>query len=188
MSSDIKSNTGLIFMKVGIHDGEDFNEILERKKEEIRQTGMSFWGYGGGTCHPIQQVQPFAKMNILEGNDIYLVMEEINSHHSPTMMVAKQYSIDGITWSRIPDKISVRGSRYAIILDELEAGDLDIDLAEYEVAYGPSRGKQAPEYIKGRVDKACLNKRSTTNMDHVKIEKKINHIARLKDPYAVLVR
>ena len=188
MSDIIKPSTGLIYMKVGIHAGEDFNGILERKKEEIRQTGMSFWGYGGGTCHPIHQVQPFAKMKILEGNNIYLVMEQIDSHSPPTILVAQDYSVDGITWLPIPDKIIVRGSRYAIILDKLEEGDLDIDLAEYEVAYGPSRGKQASEYIKGHVDKACLNIRPNVSTDHVKVEKRISQMARLKDPYAVLVR
>ena len=187
MRGIIKPETGLIFMKVGVHDGEAFDEILARKKEEMRQEGMRFWGYGGGTCHPTSQVQPFARMKILEGSDIYLVMEEIDSHHAPTKLIAQQYSIDGIKWQPIPDKIKVRGSRYAIILGELHEGDLDIDLAEYEVAYGPSRGKSASDYIKGRVDKACLNRLSSIPSEYEKNEIKISKIAMLTDPYDVFV-
>ncbi len=115
-------------------------------------------------------------------------MEEIDSHHKPTKIVASQYSVDGITWLPIPDGIKVRGSRYAIILDELKEGDLDIDLSEYEVAYGPSRGKYAPDYIKGRVDKACLNMRSNISADQQSQRKNIRHYGNLKDPYAVFVR
>ena len=50
-----------VFMKVGQHAGEDFESIIKRKTEEIKNTGMSFWGYGGPMCHPTKQIQPFAK-------------------------------------------------------------------------------------------------------------------------------
>ncbi len=190
METIFSPESGLIFMKVGVHDGEPFEEILERKRREITDTGVSFWGYGGGTCHPLNQVQPFARLKIEEREKIYLVMEEIESHHAPTMKVARQYSSDGIIWKPIPKGVEVRGSRYAIILDEIRAGDLDLDLSHYVVGYGPSRGKMATEYIKGRVDKGCLQLKQdfipdeTTNEDI----KKITHFGKMVDPYAVFVR
>ena len=190
MGKIIKPNSGLIFMKVGVHDGEPFEEILERKRKEIERAGVSFWGYGGGTCHPSNQVRPYAKLKIEEGEKIYLVMEEIESHHAATKKVASQYSIDGISWVPIPDGINVTGSRYAIILSEIREGDLDLDLGRYEVGYGPSRGKVAADYIKGRVDKACLQmKPGFKDVEIIaKDIKKITHFGEMEDPYAVFVR
>ncbi len=117
-------------------------------------------------------------------------MEEIYSHHRPTRKVATHFSNNGIDWSLIPDGIEVRGSRYAIILNEINEGDLDLDLSHYEVGYGPSRGKVASNYIKGRVDKACIEKihgldsGATTSADI----KKITHLGKIVKPYAVLVK
>lgn len=188
MSEIIKPNTGLLFMKVGLHSGETFDDILKRKREEYNKTGMIFWGYGGGTCHPTRVVQPFAKMRIEVGDNIYIAMEEINSNHPFTKMIAKEYSEDGINWKPIPTGIEVRGSRYAVVLDEIQDGDLDIDLCEYSVGYGRSMGKNASDYIGGRVDKACIIKNSDSSIPIHPNRKKITHFAKIKDPFAVFVR
>jgi hypothetical protein len=188
MSQIIKPNSGLFFMKVGLHAGEIFDQILERKRREYQNAGMIFWGYGGGTCHPTRIVQPFAKMKIEEGENIFIVMEEIESHHPPTKIVAKEFSEDGIHWKPIPSGIEVRGSRYAVVLDELQDGDLDLDLAEYKVAVGPSMGKFAGEYIGGRVDKACITKIGQRPLSLEPQIKKIHHIAKITAPYAVFTR
>lgn len=188
MTLQTEIGAGLLFMKVGLHAGETFEEILERKRREYQNTGMIFWGYGGNTCHPTNIVQPFARMNIEKGENIYIVMEEINSHHPPTRIIAAEYSADGIRWQPIPAGIEVRNSRYAVILDELQDGDLDIDLSEYDVAVGPSQGKAAGDYIFGRVDKGCITKGqvpTTLRKPHIK---KIRHMARIMDPYAVFLR
>jgi hypothetical protein len=173
MSLIINPKSGLLFMKVGLHAGETFEQIIARKRHEYDVAGSIFWGYGGGTCHPTRAVQPFAKMTIEEGNNIYIVMEEINSHHPPTNIVAKEFSADGINWKPIPEGIEVRGSRYAIVLEELQDGDLDIDLSSYKG---------------GRVDKACiaLNENGQTGIDPQ--IKKIRFAAKIKAPYAVFTR
>lgn len=189
MSQIIKPGSGLFFMKVGLHSGEAFEEILERKRYEYKKAGMIFWGYGGGTCHPTRIIQPFAKMKIEEGENIYIVMEEIKSHHPPTRMVAREYSEDGILWKPMPNGIEVRGSRYAVVLDELHDGDLDLDLSAYRVAVGPSRGKDAGGYIGGHVDKACITKKVEGYLPASEPQvKKIGHIAKIKAPYAVFTR
>ncbi|MFH1982976.1 MAG: hypothetical protein ABIL58_14135 [Pseudomonadota bacterium] len=186
----IKPDSGLIFMKVGVHDGEPFEEILKRKRQEIEKAGVSFWGYGGGTCHPTHQVQPFAKLKIEEGSNIYLIMEEIHSNHQATSKVASHYSRNGIDWEPIPDGIEVRGSRYAIVLDEIQDGDLDIDLNSYTVGYGKSRGKIAADYIKGRVDKACIERMGAqASIKPIpKSLRKATHFGQIVDPYAVFVK
>jgi hypothetical protein len=188
MSLIIKPKTGLLFMKVGLHSGETFEDILERKQREYERAGMIFWGYGGGTCHPTRHVQPFARLRIEEGDEVYIVMEEIDSRHPPTEIVASQYSEDGIHWKQIPDGIEVRGSRYAVVMEELKEGDLEIDLCQYEVAAGPSIGRAADGYISGRVDKACLVQSEEIQAKGVNQIKRISHYAKLKSPYAVFTK
>lgn len=178
----------IVFMKVGRHAGEDFDEILERKRKEFEQTGRIFWGYGGGTMHPIQRVQPFARMKIEHGSDLTLVMEPIDSRHPDTKVYAKEYSKDGMSWEPIPKGIEVRGSRYALILDEIQAGDLIIDLARYSVGVGPSAGKVASEYLQGRVDKGCLEMLESPAPGIAPRIVTVDRWARLKEPFAVLLR
>ena len=188
MSAIIHSNSGLLFMKVGLHAGESLEEILERKKREFEAAGMVFWGYGGGTCHPSRCVQPFAKTQIGDGGDVYIAMERIDSHHPPSTIIATEFSEDGILWKPIPKGIVVRGSRYAVVLDEIQAGDLDIDLSDYKVAVGPSRGRVASKYIAGRVDKACLTKDEAAHKGLEPQVKKIEFVAKLKAHFAVFTR
>lgn len=183
----INPATGLLFMKVGVHDGEDFQDILRRKRREIQSTGFSFWGYGGGTCHPTSQVQPYARIKRQSSSGIYLVMEEIHSNHAFSGHVAREFSEDGINWQPMPLGIEVRGSRYALVLGELEDGDLDIDISHYNVAYGPSRGKWADDYVRGRIDKACIEYNPLHGSGTQNI-KTISHYGKLIDPYAVFVR
>jgi len=191
MSTILTPDTGLLFMKVGIHDGEEFSHILERKRQEIHDAGFALWGYGGTTCHP-SRVQPFAKVRLEEGDGVYLIMEEISSNHQETGFTATEMSRDGIRWEPIPDGINCTGSKYAVVIEELEPGDLDFNLSNFSVDIGPNRGKSAEEYIKGRVDKACLVGKQGRDLSElaseVTLNKKIKHIAKMADPFAVFVK
>jgi hypothetical protein len=188
MNNDIFSpEDGLIFMKVGVHASEPFDKILERKKREYDKTGMMFWGYGGGTCHPINQVRPFALEKSAEGKGIFILMNEIDSKHIAVQR-ATEYSIDGIEWQEIPKDIDVLGSRYALVLDELVPGDLDLNLSQTRVAIGNSRGKIGGQYIQGRIDKACLELDLTIEPSTDSVIRKVSYVAKLKDPFAVVLR
>ena len=92
-----------IFMKVGNHARESFEDIIERKSRELRDTGSIFWGYGGGTLHPTQHVQPFARMHIKQHGSIYLVMESIDSGADQEYAQATEVSVDGMSWEPIPE-------------------------------------------------------------------------------------
>lgn len=177
-----------IFMKVGQHAGEDLESIIDRKQEEIRRTGMSFWGYGGATCHPMRQVQPFAKQVVEKKGSIYLCMERINSFADPDIVPATMYSVDGLNYSPIPEGINVTGSRYAIVLDEIIPEEFEIPLDAYEVGCGRSMGRPASSYIQGRVDKACLVLNTNRLADVSDRKKQISFVARMKEPYAVFVK
>lgn len=184
----IKIPEAFIFMKVGNHAGENFEQILERKNNEFKRTGRIFWGYGGKSCHPLTQVQPFAKIQVKKYGNICLMMEMIDSHADPEIVPAKEYSDDGVTWKEIPDGIEVIGSRYALILNEIKPGDLDIAIDNYVVGIGPSRGKIASEYIQGRIDKACLSFKVGKKNKKVVEKRHFSYSSKLIEPYAVMLR
>lgn len=177
-----------IFMKVGNHAGENFESILRRKNEEYKKAGRIFWGYGGTACHPITQVQPFVKLYEKENGSVYVLMQEIDSRAEPLIAPAKQYSVDGVNWYDIPDGISVTGSRYALVLDEIKSTDFEIDSQSYEIGAGPSVGKNAADYMKGHIDKACLVKSNNSKENEPKKVKRIKLAAKLVAPYAVLLK
>lgn len=185
----VKPGVGLLFMKIGTHANESLADIIARKTEEIRNTGFGMWGYGGNTCHPGSMVQPFARDFAQRGQTIYLCMEEMNSNHFGEG-VAAEYSADGITWQEIPQTIEVRGSRYALIIDELREERFTLPLDQTRVPVGPSSGRLGSRYVKGRVDKACLEVLNAPELSNEADlnEREINLLARLKDPYAVFLR
>jgi len=186
MSDIVEPGSPLLFMKVGVHANESLEDIIERKNREYESTGNIFWGYGGGTCHPLTQVQPFAKEKAKAGQVVRICMNPIDSHHVNTVL-ATEYSEDGIIWKLIPEGINVIGSRFAIVIGELQPGDLDLDLSATSVAVGASRGKSGHDYISGRVDKACLEVTRQPLSDTPDI-KRISVTADILSPFAVLLK
>jgi hypothetical protein len=178
-----------IFMKVGNHASETFEQILERKKQEYEKAGKIFWGYGGPTCHPLNHIQPFVHVQEQKNGSVYVLMQEIDSRANPAILPARQYSVDGVTWEDLPQGIDVRGSRYALVLDEITTEDFEINLQNYEIGVGPSATNNAAGYLRGHVDKACLvqttGQPAPTATPKIK---KIKLVARLVKPYAVLLK
>ena len=188
---DFNLPEAFIFMRVGNHAGETFESILERKQREFDRAGKIFWGYGGTTLHPTKHVQPFVKTWLRNTDSIHLIMEPINSNADPDLLPAQEYSAVGITWEPIPQGIEVTGSRYAIVLDEIKPGSLDLDLSGLEVGIGPSRGRNAADYVKGRVDKGCFVASGSSTVNSAAENARIVPIryqARLLEPYAVMLR
>jgi hypothetical protein len=175
-----------VFMKVGRHAGEDLEEILARKRLELERAGKIFWGYGGGTMHPIEKVQPFVRSRIAHHGQIKLLMQSIVSRHPDTPVVATEFSRDGVHWEPIPEGVEVRGSKYALVLGQIQSGeDLEVDFGAYRVGAGPSAGRLAAEYIKGRVDKGLLEPGPpVAGAPRIHIDL----TAELVEPYAVLLR
>ncbi|MDE3113170.1 MAG: hypothetical protein KGK34_09540 [Chloroflexota bacterium] len=186
-SPKLRPGSGLIFMKVGTHAREPLPDIIARKRREIEEAGRSFWGYGGATCHPLTTVQPFARDFVKRDGVIYLCMQPMDSHHFALPARAREYSADGVKWQTIPDKINVRGSRYALIVDDLRQEEFELPLERTRVAVGNSVGRPGSEYITGRVDKACLEFVEGAASDETR-STHIGLVARLVEPYAVLVR
>src|SRR5690606_34524676 len=114
---DLDEGDNIIFMKVGIHAGEQLVDILERKRKEIADEGYAMWGYGGNSCHP-SRVQPFAEA--AEGH-VKLVMQEITSNHFADQVRASKFSANGgLSWEDVPAGINVLGSKFALCLRSID--------------------------------------------------------------------
>lgn len=187
---DATKNAGLIFMKVGLHAQESIEDIIARKQKEYEETGSIFWGYGGGTCHPLTMVQPFAKEVEARGEQVLIIMQKMDSKHKAPPEVAKEYSDDGVVWKPIPKGIEVRGSRFALVLDELRLEEFEVDIGELEVGVGPSRGKRGDQYMVGQSDKGCFfhAERKIPVAPEDRKMKTVSLVARVKSPFAVFVR
>ncbi|OYD88507.1 hypothetical protein CDG77_23305 [Nostoc sp. 'Peltigera membranacea cyanobiont' 213] len=187
---DTLKKAGLIFMKVGLHAQESIEDIIKRKQNEFEEAGAIFWGYGGNTCHPLSMVQPFAREIEKSGNEVLIVMQKMNSKHAASPEIAKQYSDDGVNWQPIPKGIEVRGSRYALVLDQLQMEEFDLDISELEVGVGPNRGRKGDKYLLGRADKGCFfytPHHAPVTPEEQSI-KRIGIVARVKAPYAVFLK
>jgi hypothetical protein len=190
MNEIIKPGSAILFMKVGTHAQETLDDIIERKTKEIEQAGYALWGYGGNTCHPQAMVQPFGKTFDQKGQVIHLCMQPMLSNHFADPIRADEVSYDGQTWEPIPNAINVLGSRYALVIENLKKQEFDLPLYQTTVAVGPSMGRSGDRYIKGRVDKACLeivNQPVLPNSDEKKIIR-IGLVAELRAPFAGYVR
>lgn len=175
----------IVLMKVGAHAKEDLDGIIERKKAEESKVGFMFWGYGGSLCHPTKQVHIFAQESLQAGYPLTLVMTTTKSRLLNQGTIASHYSEDKETWSQIPKDLVVTGSKYALVCKNLTPVDFEIDLADYIVGVGPSRGRSLSEYIGDRVDKACAARtqsRGDTNSLNV------CYVAELVPPFAVFLR
>jgi hypothetical protein len=188
MSNIIEPGTGLLYMKIGTHANEPLSDIIRRKRKEIVDAGHAFWGYGGNTCHPRNAVQPFVRSYEQRGKEIYLWMEEIESNHHYDPVRADEYSVDGFNWHEVPAAINALSSRYALVIDSLEEQDIVLPLAMTRVAWGNSMGANGDNYIRGRVDKACLEVVDGEPGEGGGRIIRIGLVARIVEPYAVFLR
>ncbi|WP_258725768.1 hypothetical protein [Cellulomonas sp. NS3] len=179
--------TGILFMKVGTHANESLDEIITRKQKEIERAGFALWGYGGNTCHPTSMVQPFAQSLASRGSQLVLAMKPMESKHFAEPLRASEYSVDGLEWEAIPEAVNALGSRYALWIDSLEEADLELPLDMTKVGLGPSAGRAGDRYVKGRVDKACLEYDPTLMSEGTQVAS-IGLVAHMAEPYAVFLR
>ena len=111
----------------------------------------------------------------------------------PAVPPASEFATDGTKWEPLPPGISVHGSRYAVVLDDIKPVRLDLDLGKFEVGIGPSRGRNAAQYLRGRVDKGCLvaaepTESTDSEADTGRPPLVIEIQAHVVHPYAVMLR
>jgi hypothetical protein len=184
----LKPGAPFLFMKVGVHANESLQDILDRKRKEIEQAGVSFWGYGGSSCHPFNAVQPFVKEVSDKGTTVRLLMQEITSRHFAEGL-AKEYSADGgKTYHPVPKGVKVLGSRYALVIKTLDEIDINIPLSQTLVGIGNKVGLSGANYIRGHVDKACLIYNPLAAPADGESPIHLRLAAELGEPYAVVLR
>lgn len=145
----------VVMMKGGPHAGSGWADIVDWKVKDLRVAGIAFRGYGGSVCHPTRQVQPFATA---AAGEVAVAMIPTGSDPGNLPTVASEWSVDGARWEPLPAGVRVTGSKWALVMDELEPCSVSIDLDEYAVAVGASAGRRASEYLRARVDKGCLTR------------------------------
>ena len=176
----------ILYMKIGGHAGETLSTIIRRKNDEIYQTGFCFWGYGGSCCHPHKQVIPHCRIAMTSAENVKVYMEVVSSSIVPKASEALMFSDDGNNFRELPSGIRVTGSKWALVFKALECVEEKLNLADYEIAVGQNAGRGATEYLRGRVDKACLRRRECNR--HTVVAKNISLIGTLASPYAVYLR
>jgi hypothetical protein len=173
-------------MKVGTHGDEELSAIVERKRREELRGGLCFWGYGGVSCHPLNQVQIHARQ--ADGKVTCLFIRTMSN---PRLSITRsaEYSIDGNIWEPLPTGHVVTSSKWAITLSNLRFASHQIDLMSYVISVGPSAGKSLGEYLRGRSDKACAElvsqSRDKNNQQRLV---SVALVADLVAPYAVFLR
>ena len=101
--------------------------------------------------------------------------------------MATDYSIDKVQWQPIPNGIKVLGSKYAIVCKSIEQCNFSIDLANYVIPIGNSKGKILSNYIRGHVDKACGRyNNNLPNQDSQLVN--ISLCAEIDYPYSVFLK
>jgi hypothetical protein len=172
----------ILFMKVGGHAREKWPEIIVRKIAEQENVGYAFWGYSSTICHPRTQVLPFVAASM---DPVDVVMTVIKSATHFDSARGREYH-DGKNWSALPNSVEVRGSRWALVIEDLRSGSGILDLSPYRVAIGPKRGSPASQYIRFQVDKGCFELSEQPSISSLRFP--IHFTARLRSPYAVLIR
>ena len=141
-------------------------------------------------------VQPFARDYEERGQTVFLCMHPMDSKHFAHPIRADEFSVDGIKWEVIPAAIRVLGSRYALVIKNLRKDNFDLPLDITQVALGNSMGASGSNYIRGRVDKACLQVVGDIRARQAEINpedetgeaKHIGLVAELASPFAVYIR
>lgn len=146
----------VVVMKVGVHGSESLETILERKRAEELGTGVCLWGYGGSTCHPLTQVRALNEEAAFAGGVVDFVGIPTDSQHHGGSTRATEYSLDGRAWSKLDPAHRVTASRYALVISGLTAWRGSLQLDCFDVAVGAHAGSPLPDYLRGRVDKACV--------------------------------
>lgn len=108
----------IIVMKAGLHAGESLAEILVRKQQEERDVGVACWGYNGSLCRPAQ-VREFVSGRSSSGGVRAVMPLTASRHRGGAGEEAREFSGDGATWASLPAGAHVRGSGFALVLQDL---------------------------------------------------------------------
>ena len=175
----------IVFMKYGTHANESPSRIIKNKINEVDLYGHTFWGYGGTSCHPLNQVQPFIKMNFERGEKTFLLLSRIKTVWNGSSTNASFYSYNKMDWLPLPKEHIIKGSKFAIMCSSFEECNFTIDLSSYHVPIGNAKGRLLSNYIFGMNTKGCG---TFALSDRVETEKLVQISAIAEIESAVFIR
>ncbi len=188
--SKILMNKYLIISVIGPHAGEEINQIFNRKKKEIADSGKSFWLIRShkATSDKIQK--------ICKEGGIYCIFIEPSrksgSQDTKNASEANQYSEDKIKWSGIRDKIKVTGkidtNATALVFSSLERSDGSINLWDYSDF---NKLGEPIKIMQGASTLCCVKQPCSKEHEIKRMKSKNRKIAgfgRLIEPFGVWLR
>lgn len=181
------SSEYVFFSIVGSHAGEEIQNILERKENDIRNAGESFW------VAKTTKKDREAIKNIPKGTSLSLVLiESANKGKAaqPTKIAkkAKEFSTEDEYWQPLPPHISavtgnINNGATAFYCDKYEKGGQVVDLNDYVKFNGePIRFNQFTPTI---LAKSAKGKKTNALKSS---KRKVVAILRLKSPCIVHIK
>ena len=173
-----------IFSIVGVHASETPKIIFNRKIQDVKNIGQTFWIMRSNLANP-NIVQNFCSNSEVE---VYFIAPATVA--GPTKIGKKYsfYSSDKINWDPIPNGISdVTGSGYALIMDKLELVEgKEVDLNQF-VEY---QTKLALKFSNVAGTLCCIPLDVTNKQNKIKTNRirKVHAIGRLKKPYCAWMK
>jgi hypothetical protein len=175
---------------IGDHAGEGVDAIFKRKIADIGRKGKTFWLMRSPKARP-------ARVQEICGTvPVYTVFVEPatkgGARPTTTETAAREYSVDGESWHRLPEGISpVTGKldtgAAALVFDMVEtavSGTLDL------WGYGDFRDAKKPlKFILGCSTVCAARGNVTSHPDRMKSRYRgVVAVARLAEPYCVWLR
>lgn len=172
-------------MKAGPYCGFDLPQIISIKRNEQKNCDKFYWGYGGVFCHP-KRVLPFVDKALSEGKKVWLLFSITKSNFMSPIGRVEKFSLDKNNWENLPRDVLLVGNQYALVAQNLQEANWDLDLSNYDSMLGDQPGKALSEYIRYRIDKSCAiySPKASLNPKSVKIA----YISELVPPYCIYVK
>jgi len=191
ISSILRRNYILLTI-IGSHAGESITDIFERKKDEVRVGGNSFWLIKSNKART-EHIQKLCACALNEGEDVFCLFIEpsIKGGAKPTTMNTQAYkfSYNEKDWENIPDGIKVTGkiskNTTALVLENLEITldeGTEIDLWKYSDYLDQS----SP--IKFSLGSSTICATKIYNVGMKSRYRKIVAFGKLKKPFAVWLK
>jgi len=175
----------VILSVMGPHAGESEDFIFNRKVEEIKREGYTFW------VHHSVSADPITVRSFIWGcnNPIILFLAPSakgGAKDTKSLNYATKYSLDKINWLEVPKDIKASGvnkGAYAFVIKNIELNPLikEVDLSKYTV----SDWNEEPRFMQGRGSLCC----KINNFPRVKTRiRKVVASAVLCNPYSVYLK
>ncbi len=184
----------VVISVIGPHADESEEEILERKRKEIKEIGNSFWLHKSYNAKP-DIVQNLCKEALKERNAPICIFIQASSKKGAQATKQgdrmREFSVDRKQWKRIPAGILVTGSpknAFIMIFNKLDLikEKKCLDLWNYSLFGFPGK---AIKIALGASTICCLKESSKDDPNKMKSNlRKVVAIGKLAYPFAAWVR